>query len=109
MSGDKVLTIDNENFEQEVINSDKPVLIDFWASWCGPCRMVAPIIDQLAQQYDGKVKVGKVNVDEQRDIAAKYKVMSIPTIYIFKDGKPVDKVVGARPKSDLETFINNNI
>ena len=109
MSQDKVLNISSENFEQEVINSDKPVLVDFWASWCGPCRMIAPIIDQLAEQYDGKVKIAKVNVDEQRELAARYKVMSIPTIYMFKDGNPVDKVVGVRSKGDLETFINNHL
>ena len=109
MSQDKVLNINNENFEQEVINSDKPVLIDFWAAWCGPCRMIAPIIGQLAEQYDGKVKIGKVNVDEQRELAARYKVMSIPTIYMFKDGNAVDKVVGVHSKGDLEAFINNHL
>lgn len=90
------------NFEQEVLNSDIPVLVDFYADWCGPCKMIAPIVEALAKEYDGKVKIGKLDVDSNGAIAQKYKVMSIPTIIIFKDGKAVDTLVGAVPKQQLE-------
>ena len=105
MTDDNVITVTANNFDDEVLKSDKPVLIDFWAAWCGPCRMVSPIIEELAADYAGKIKVGKVNVDEQRSIAERYRIMSIPTIYLFKDGQPVDKIIGARPKADFERFI----
>ncbi|MDD5583658.1 MAG: thioredoxin [Candidatus Omnitrophica bacterium] len=91
----------SENFNQEVLHSELPVLVDFWADWCGPCRMVAPVVSALAQEYQGKLKVCKVNVDEAADIAGKYGVMSIPTFAIFKEGKVVDKFVGALPKQLL--------
>ena len=109
MSSEKVLTISSENFDEEVKNSDLPVLVDFWASWCGPCRMVAPIIDELADDFQGRAKVVKINVDEQRDLAVKYGVMSIPTIMLFKNGEVVDKIVGARPKSDFASMIEKNL
>ncbi|MGE4283468.1 MAG: thioredoxin [Clostridia bacterium] len=109
MASEKVLTITNDNFEQEVKGSDTPVLVDFWASWCGPCRMVAPVIDELANDFDGKAKVGKLNVDEQRDLAAQFRVMSIPTIMLFKNGDVVDKVVGVKSKEDLAAMIERNI
>ncbi|MGI6706936.1 MAG: thioredoxin [Clostridia bacterium] len=109
MASEKTIEITIENFDSKVLESDKPVLVDFWASWCGPCRMVAPIIDQLANEYDGQIIVGKVNVDEQREIAMKYRVMSIPTIYLFKYGEPVDHVIGARPKAELEEMIKKHI
>ena len=86
MANEKVLNLDSENFEEEVLNSNLPVLVDFWASWCGPCKMIAPIIDQLADDFKGKAKIAKVNVDEERDLASKYRVMSIPTLILFKDG-----------------------
>lgn len=105
MTDDNVMTLTADNFDDEVLKSDKPVLVDFWAVWCGPCRIVSPIIDELAADYAGKIKVGKVNVDEQRSIAERYRIMSIPTIYLFKDGQPVDKIIGARPKADFERFI----
>jgi thioredoxin 1 len=98
-----VITLTDENFEAEVLNYDKPVLVDFWASWCGPCKMVSPVIDELANEYEGKIKVGKVNVDEYSSLAAKYQVMSIPTVFMFKDGEPAEKLVGARPKREYET------
>jgi len=109
MAGDKVLTITKNNFEDEVLKSDIPVLVDFWASWCGPCRAVAPIIDELANDFYGKVKVGKVNVDEQGELAAKFRIMSIPTIMLFKDGQTVEKVVGARSKEEFAELIEKNL
>lgn len=109
MKSNNVLTITGENFESEVANSDRPVLVDFWAPWCGPCRMIAPIIDELAGEYERKVKVGKVNVDECQELAAKFKIMSIPSILIFKNGQVVEKAVGLRTKNDLEEMINRNL
>lgn len=106
MAGDKVTTITKDNFEQLVNDTDKPVLVDFWASWCNPCRSIAPVIDELAQEYDGKAFVGKVNVDEQSELSAKFRIMSIPTIMLFKGGQPVDKIVGARSKSDFAKMID---
>ncbi|MDI6604145.1 MAG: thioredoxin [Thermoanaerobacteraceae bacterium] len=104
-----ITEITNQNFEKEVLNSNIPVVVDFWAEWCGPCRMVSPIIDELAHDYEGKVKVGKINVDKKNELAMKFKVMSIPTIIIFKDGKIVEKIVGAKPKAEFENFINRNL
>ncbi len=104
-----IITIDKNNFENEVLKSDKPVIVDFWAAWCGPCRMVAPVIDQLADQYSGKVKVAKINVDENPELAGMYQVMSIPTILMFKEGKKVDELVGARPKQAFEDMIQKSI
>lgn len=103
------VTITKDNFQEEVVNSNIPVLVDFWAEWCGPCRMVSPIIEELAEDYEGKVKVGKINVDEENELAMQFRIMSIPTIALFKDGKMVDKIIGARPKSDFEDFINRNM
>lgn len=99
------ITLTEVNFENEVLKSDKPVLVDFWASWCGPCRMLSPVISELAEEYEGRVKVGKVNVDEQQELAMKYRVASIPTVILFKDGQPVQTSVGVRPKAQLETML----
>ena len=93
--------ITKENFENEVINSDRPVLIDFWAAWCGQCRMIAPVIKEIAEESDGKFKVAKVNVDEEPELASAFSIMSIPTMIVFKDGKLYKKVSGLRPKSEL--------
>lgn len=95
------LTITKENFASEVLASDKPVLIDLWAEWCGPCRMMAPVVAELATDYAGRVRVGKVNVDEQADIAVRYGVSSIPTLLLFKDGREAGRLVGYRPKADV--------
>ena len=95
------LTITKENFASEVLASDKPVLIDLWAEWCGPCRMMAPVVAELAEDYAGRVRVGKVNVDEQADIAVRYGVSSIPTLLMFKNGREAGRLVGYRPKADV--------
>lgn len=94
----KPIEITDSNFEQEVLKSDKPVLVDFWAVWCGPCKMIAPIVEQLAAEYDGKLKVGKLDVDNNQQSAIQYGVRSIPTLLLFKDGKVVDTIIGAVPK-----------
>jgi len=95
-----VITITKENFAQEVLQSEKPVLLDFWASWCGPCRMLSPIVDEVAEERSD-VKVGKVNVDEQPELAGEFGVMSIPTLLVFRGGKLVNQAVGARPKAGV--------
>ncbi len=106
MASDKVLTLSDDNFDADVLKSVQPVLVDFWATWCAPCKAIAPTLDAIASEYDGKIKVGKVNVDENQGTPAKYGVRGIPTIILFKDGKVVDQVVGAVPKSQLEALIN---
>ena len=100
-----VLTVTKENFDAEALKSDIPVLVDFWAEWCGPCRMFSPIVDEFAEENEGRVKVGKVNVDEQPDLAGRYGVMSIPTAILFKNGEIADTLVGVQPKTALEELI----
>ena len=106
MAGANVKTFTTENFESEVLKSEQTVMVDFWAPWCSPCRMVAPIVDELADEYLGRIVIGKVNVDDNGPIAAQYGVMSIPTLGIFKGGKLVDKVTGFRGKPDLVKMLN---
>lgn len=103
------IEITTDNFKQEVLDSQIPVLIDFWATWCMPCQMVTPVIEALAQEYSGKLKVGKVNVDKEGELAAKYSVMSIPALLFFKNGQVVDSVIGAVPKEYLIDRINKII
>jgi|SRR3972149_369051 len=102
----KPVTLTDDNFEKEVINSDKPVLIDFWAVWCGPCKIIAPVMEELAAEYEGKVKVGKLDVDENQQASIKYGVRSIPTLLIFKNGKVKDTIIGAVPKSQIVQKLN---
>lgn len=101
MANSKVLTLTDSNFQSEVLDSKDPVLVDFWAVWCGPCRAIAPAIEELAGEYDGRARVGKLNVDENQKIAAQFGIRSIPTLLVFKGGKVVDQVVGAQPKARL--------
>jgi len=95
------IDITKDNFEQEVLKSDQPVLLDLWAAWCGPCRMVSPIVDEIAQEYDGKLKVGKIDVDAEQELATAFQVQSIPMILVMRDGEVVSGALGARPKAAL--------
>jgi thioredoxin len=103
-----VTTVSDNDFEQ-TINAGKPVFVDFWAPWCGPCRLVGPIVEELAPNYQGKAIIAKMNVDDNPNVAQRFGVTSIPTMMMFKDGKLVDRVVGAMPKGQLEQFINRNL
>ncbi|MGI6617685.1 MAG: thioredoxin [Saccharofermentanales bacterium] len=104
------IELTKESFKEKVLDSDKPALVDFWAVWCGPCKMMAPVLDELAEAYEGKAVIAKVNVDEERELAQEYRVFSIPTLFIFKNGKVVDQLVGARPYDEvarkLEKYID---
>ncbi len=97
--------ITKENFEEEVLNSTKPCLVDFWATWCGPCKMIAPIIEEIAEEYADTVKVCKINVDDEPELAIKYKVSSIPTVMLFENGKVKETIVGYRPKESFENML----
>ena len=98
----KPVSIDDNSFDKMVLQAEKPVMVDFWAVWCGPCRMVAPIVDELAEEYAGRISFVKVDVDQNPKTAARYSIMSIPTLLIFKKGQPVSHIVGARPKGELK-------
>ena len=101
----KEITITADNFDSEVINASVPVLLDFWAPWCGPCRMIAPFVEQIADEYDGKIKVGKINVDEENEIAVKHNVAAIPTLAVYKNGEQQFIQSGALPKNQIESLI----
>ena len=109
MASEKVMTVDQSNFAEKVLGSNVPVLVDFWAVWCGPCRIVAPVLDELAEELDGKLKVAKLNVDENQQTAMKYGIRSIPALIMFKDGQPVAQQVGAAPKGRLVEWIKGAI
>lgn len=102
MGSQKIISLTKENFAQEVLQSPLPVLVDFWAEWCGPCKMIAPILDELAEEYDGRVKIGKVNIDEQQAVAAEYGIRAIPTLLLFHKGQVADQIVGLHSKRDLK-------
>lgn len=106
MASPLIVTLTTENFAQHVLQSTTPVLVDFWAEWCGPCKMIAPILDELADEYSGKVKIGKVNIDEHQGLAAEYGVRAIPTLLVFNKGQVAEQVVGARGKRDLKASID---
>lgn len=101
----EIITLTSKNFEQEVMQSNKPVLIDFWAGWCGPCRMLSPIVDEVAKEVGDKIKVGKVNIDEQQEIAKGFEVMSIPTLVLIENGKIKNTLVGVRSKSEILAMV----
>jgi thioredoxin 1 len=109
MAGENTLNFSDASWEQEVLNSDVPVLVDFWAEWCGPCRMMAPTVDAVAQDYKGRVKVGKLNVDENNSTAMRYNIRGIPTLLLFKGGKIVEQKVGAVGKSDVVKMLDGQL
>ena len=109
MAAENVLELDESNFTTDVTQSDVPVLVDFWAPWCGPCRMVSPVIDELATERAGSLRVGKVNVDENQALAVQYGIQSIPAFVLFKNGEIVDRMLGAMPKGAFQAFIDRNL
>ncbi|MEM7350529.1 MAG: thioredoxin [Acidobacteriota bacterium] len=108
MANEKIIELSSDNFQQE-IQGQGPILVDFWAEWCGPCRMVGPVLEELADEMDGKVRIGKLNVDENQELSMQYQVQSIPTFLLFKDGEVADRMMGAMPKAAFEKFIERNV
>src|SRR5215471_19454630 len=109
MSSPLILTLTQENFENEALKSSQPVLVDFWAEWCGPCKMIAPVLDELAGEYQGKAKIGKVNIDEYQALATQYGVRAIPTLLVIKNGQVAEQMVGAKSKRDLKASLDRAI
>ena len=102
-----IIKVTKDNFDSEVLNSNMPALVDFWADWCMPCRMIAPVLEELNKEYDGKIKIAKLNVDEESDIATRYNVVSIPTLLLFKDGKIHKQQIGAAPRTKIEALFSD--
>lgn len=109
MANTNIVSLNGSNFQAEVLQSTVPVLVDFWAEWCGPCKMIAPVLDELATEFTGKAKIGKVNVDEAGDLAAQFRITSIPALLLFKGGEVKAQIVGARPKKEFQKLINENL
>jgi len=109
MASAKIVEVTNDNFGTTVGKSEVPILVDFWASWCGPCRMVAPVLEELADELDGKLRIGKVNVDENQELAMQFRVSSIPAFVLFKNGQAVDRAVGAMPKGGFKSFLASHL
>lgn len=109
MVGSHTLTFNDSDFDDEVLSSDKPVLVDFWATWCGPCRQMAPVIDSLAERYAGRVKVGKLDVDHNPAVAQRFNVRGIPTLLLFKNGRPVDQIVGSMPEASVAGRLDQHV
>lgn len=107
--GENLVILTSSNWEKEVLQSSLPVFVDFWAEWCGPCRMVGPAVEQLAKNMDGKIKFGKLNVDDNQEIAMRYGIQSIPSLILFKDGKEINRTIGAAPKEAYEKFIEQSL
>jgi len=106
MTASNIITLTESNFALEVTQSSTPVLVDFWAEWCGPCKMIAPILDEIASEYDGKLKVGKVNIDEQQSLAVQHGIRAVPTLLLFKDGEVADQIIGLKSKRDLKAGLD---
>jgi thioredoxin 1 len=106
MASPLIVTLTQDNFEKEALQSTTPVLVDFWAEWCGPCKMIAPVLDELATEYQGKVKIGKVNVDDYQNLAAQYGIRSIPTLLVLKNGQVAEQMIGAKSKRDLKASLD---
>ncbi len=109
MASPNVVTLTEQNFAQEVLKSTAPILVDFWAEWCGPCKMIAPVLDELADEFVGRARIGKVNIDEHQSLAAQYNVRAIPTLLLFKQGQVVEQLVGAKSKRDLKASLEKAV
>ncbi|MCZ6468688.1 MAG: thioredoxin [Candidatus Dadabacteria bacterium] len=109
MASDAIIELSDSTFESEVVNSDLPVLVDFWAPWCGPCRAIAPLVEEISSSYEGKIKVGRMNVDENQSTTMKFGIRSIPTIIMFKGGEAVDQIIGAVPKGEIERVVDKSL
>jgi thioredoxin 1 len=109
MAGEKIVTLTDQNFEQEVVNAPQPVLVDFWAEWCGPCRIIAPTVEVIASEYAGRLKVGKLNVDDNLSVTSRYNIRSIPTLLLFKAGQIQEQVVGATSKDNISKLVDKHL